>query len=555
MSLEAKILNLVRLHQPVKARYLANIFTKEFGIHIDRSDINSELYRLKAEGKVAINSTYEWSIATNTISQPELTTPTPQPIITFTPEQDSIINLDPSEHLLIKGQAGSGKTTVLAARAGKILSTMNKGTLLFLTYNSALCAYVKKSFQQSGMAGDIDVRTFHDWAKSCAQSLGSVFIDWVDSKERAEILTKLIAVSKQEIGNHRLYEIKSTAALLNWWGDEIAWLFGQYITRLNEYLAVERTNRGTNIRLSQEDRRFVWYVYELYIEWLEENHKQDYDNPSGLILNTLEQQGIEFPNDLRYDHVMVDEVQDFDKSWLLAVVKLPRISLSLAGDLAQKIYRRNFTWKSVGIRVQGGRSRHLSGSHRTTYEIMGVAEHLLQNNMITVEEDFLRPVYPTKHGNKVKKIIGISAKDAYEKGYDFIANNFENFHAASVAVALPFSNQLYPAKKALEERGVTVKMARGESLGKFDGGVVVTTYHQLKGLEFDHVVIMGLHDMQYPARLITQIPQEDQQAELEIMQRLLYVAMTRAKQSVTLVGSNPFCRFFNNIPAELFEII
>jgi len=61
--------------------------------------------------------------------------------------------------------------------------------------------------------------------------------------------------------------------------------------------------------------------------------------------------------------------------------------------------------------------------------------------------------------------------------------------------------------------------------------------------------------MQYPTRLIMQIPQEDQQSELEIMQRLLYVAMTRAKQSVTLVGSNPFCRFFNNIPAELFEIL
>jgi len=559
MVSEQKILNLVRLHQPIKAREIAQILTKEFNQHTDRSDVNSILYRMKKENKVVINKNYEWSLAEkmlDSVQESSISTPFSKAEITFTPEQESIINLDPTEHLLIRGQAGSGKTTVLAARAGKILSAMNKGSLLFLTYNSSLCAYVKKTFKKAGMAGDIDVHTFHDWAKSCAQSMGANFSDWVDSKERSEELAKIISISKQEIGEHRLYEIQTSSELLKWWGEEIAWLFGQHITRLNEYLIVERTNRGTAIRLSQEDRRFVWHVYELYMEWLEENNKQDYDNPAGLILNTLEQQGIEFPDNLRYDHVMVDEVQDFDKSWLLAVVKLPRVSLSLAGDLAQKIYRRNFTWKSVGIRVQGGRSHNLLGSHRTTFEIMQVAQYLLKNHIASTEEVFTPPIYPNRHGNKVRKILGSSAKDAYEKGYDFIAENFKRLRTTTVAVALPFSNQVYPVQQALKKRGIeTVKAARGKSLGNFDGGIVVTTYHQLKGLEFDHVVILGLHDSQYPARLLTQIPEEDQLNELEMMQRILYVVMTRAKASVTLVGSNPFCRFFNDISNELFESI
>lgn len=559
MVSEQKILNLVRLHQPIKAREIAQILTKEFNQHTDRSDVNSILYRMKKENKVVINKNYEWSLAEkmlDSVQESSISTPVSKAEITFTPEQESIINLDPTEHLLIRGQAGSGKTTVLAARAGKILSAMNKGSLLFLTYNSSLCAYVKKTFTKAGMAGDIDVHTFHDWAKSCAQSMGANFSDWVDSKERSEELAKIISISKQEIGEHRLYEIQTSSELLKWWGEEIAWLFGQHITRLNEYLIVERTNRGTAIRLSQEDRRFVWHVYELYMEWLEENNKQDYDNPAGLILNTLEQQGIEFPDNLRYDHVMVDEVQDFDKSWLLAVVKLPRVSLSLAGDLAQKIYRRNFTWKSVGIRVQGGRSHNLLGSHRTTFEIMQVAQYLLKNHIASTEEVFTPPIYPNRHGNKVRKILGSSAKDAYEKGYDFIAENFKRLRTTTVAVALPFSNQVYPVQQALKKRGIeTVKAARGKSLGNFDGGIVVTTYHQLKGLEFDHVVILGLHDSQYPARLLTQIPEEDQLNELEMMQRILYVVMTRAKASVTLVGSNPFCRFFNDISNELFESI
>ena len=151
MVSEQKILNLVRLHQPIKAREIAQILTKEFNQHTDRSDVNSILYRMKKENKVVINKNYEWSLAEkmlDSVQESSISTPVSKAEITFTPEQESIINLDPTEHLLIRGQAGSGKTTVLAARAGKILSAMNKGSLLFLTYNSSLCAYVKKHLKK-----------------------------------------------------------------------------------------------------------------------------------------------------------------------------------------------------------------------------------------------------------------------------------------------------------------------------------------------------------------------------------------------------------------------
>ena len=546
---DTQILNLIKSQQPIKARQIAKILSKEFGYHMDRSNVNSILYSMKSAGLVNIDEDYQWSLSENRQIAEEVIV---EPVIEFTEEQASIINLDPKGHLLIKGQAGSGKTTILSARTSKILSALNKGSILFLTYNSALCTYVKMQFKKVGLASDIDVHTFHDWAKSCAEKLGYSFLGWVDNKEREKVLEKLIPTAKKEMGNHRLYELENNK-ILKWWSDEIAWLFGQHIVNLGNYLKAERTGRGNSIRLVEADRYFVWNVYELYLEWLEENNKQDYDNPAGLILNTLEQENIDFPDELRYDHVMIDEVQDFDKSWLLAVIKLPRISLTLAGDLAQKIYKRNFTWKSVGINVQG-RTYNINSSHRTTYEIMEVAELLLKENSVTKEDDFIQPAKPKKHGDKVLKIIGSNPKNAYEQGYDFVAENFKRMRVTSVAVAMPFSNQCYPAQKALEQRGVTVKAVKGASLGKLNGGIVVTTYHQLKGLEFDHVIIMGLHDTQYPERLISQIDESDVQIELDIMKRVLYVAMTRAKQSVTLVGSNPFCRFFNDIPNNLFDV-
>lgn len=559
---DTQLLNLVGTHGPVKARQLATIFTREFGFHVDRSDINSMLYRLKKEGKASVNSNYEWTLPqggkkATSQQKAEEDSPDSEPVestITFTPEQESVINLDPQDHLLVRGQAGSGKTTVLAARAGRILSSMSSGSLLFLTYNSALSAYVKKAFRKAGLKNNLDVMTYHDWAKRTAKSLGFELQQWVDDKNRSEQLKKLIATSKKELGDHRLFHLENNPALLNWWGEEIAWLFGQHVTRLDEYLKVERVGRGTNIRLSQEDRRLVWHVFEAYQEWLEETGSEDYDNPAGLVLRAMMTGSDDFPDKLRYDHVLVDEVQDFDKSWLMVIAKVPRVSLSMAGDLAQKIYRRSFTWTSVGIQVQGGRSRKLSSSHRTTRQIMDVAEYLLADNDVTQSQDYTPPVKPTKTGDKVHVINETDARTAYTAGYDWVAKNFKRLRTTTVAVALPFNRQLIPAQKALEKKGVTVKKAKGASLGGLGGGVVVTTYHQLKGLEFDHVVIMGLHDAQYPGRLLENIAEEDQADEENLLRRVLYVAMTRAKQSAALVGSEPFCRFLKDVPDQLIEI-
>lgn len=560
---EVQVTKLLQLHAPVKARQLATILKDEFGQHVDRSVINSLLYRLRTEGKAEVDAAYRWSLlgaspqkdgSAKTNIEPIPTTPA-QPTITFTDEQQAVIDLDPSQHLLVRGQAGSGKTTVLAARAGRLLSAMNKGSLLFLTYNSALCAYVKKAFSQAGMQGSVDVRTFHDWSRSTAKDMGLEFVGWVDSKARGEQLKRLIKEAEEEIGSHRFFELKETPQLLGWWAEEIAWLFGQHVTRLDNYLAVERTGRGTAVRVTQEDRRFIWFVFELYLEWLEETRQEDYDNPAGVLLRVLMERGGDLPDDYRYDHVVIDEVQDFDKSWLLVVAKIPRVSLSMAGDMAQKIYRRSFTWSSVGIQVQGGRSRRLSASHRTTQQIMDVAEHLLANNDVTESSDYTTPIRPTKEGDKVKLLLAPDAKQAYEKGYDFVASEFKRLRTTSVAVVLPFSRQLYPAQKELEKRGLKVKKVKGAGLGGFTGGVAVTTFHQLKGLEFDHVVVMGLHDAQYPGRILDSVAQEDKELEASLLRRVLYVAMTRAKQSVTLVGSLPFCRFFEDVPEELFDSI
>jgi DNA helicase-2/ATP-dependent DNA helicase PcrA len=89
--------------------------------------------------------------------------------------------------------------------------------------------------------------------------------------------------------------------------------------------------------------------------------------------------------------------------------------------------------------------------------------------------------------------------------------------------------------------------------------VVLMTVHSAKGLEFGNVFIVGMDEGIFPGRSAINFPEE-----LEEERRLAYVAITRAKRTLTITGaqkrlifgqtiwSRP-SRFTTEIPAELVE--
>lgn len=90
--------------------------------------------------------------------------------------------------------------------------------------------------------------------------------------------------------------------------------------------------------------------------------------------------------------------------------------------------------------------------------------------------------------------------------------------------------------------------------------VKLMTIHSAKGLEFDHVFITGLEENLFPSSMCANSRQE-----MEEERRLFYVALTRARKSVTLTcaqtryrfGSLQFCedsRFLEEIPAKFLNI-
>ncbi len=91
--------------------------------------------------------------------------------------------------------------------------------------------------------------------------------------------------------------------------------------------------------------------------------------------------------------------------------------------------------------------------------------------------------------------------------------------------------------------------------------VKLMTIHAAKGLEFDHVYVTGMEENLFPSSLSLATKRE-----LEEERRLFYVAVTRAKESLTLThcqmrykyGSPMFCersRFLDEIPDNYLKII
>jgi DNA helicase-2/ATP-dependent DNA helicase PcrA len=81
---------------------------------------------------------------------------------------------------------------------------------------------------------------------------------------------------------------------------------------------------------------------------------------------------------------------------------------------------------------------------------------------------------------------------------------------------------------------VSEQRSRLEGLRRDDAPLTLATAHGTKGLEFDHVAVIGLDEGRFPsARSVAEAVEPERALEEE--RRLAYVAWTRARRSLTLV--------------------
>jgi DNA helicase-2/ATP-dependent DNA helicase PcrA len=228
---------------------------------------------------------------------------------------------------------------------------------------------------------------------------------------------------------------------------------------------------------------------------------------------------------LAYEHLMIDEVQDFSPLELAVLLDAtsPQRSVTLAGDTAQAIApEHGFTsWAELldFLSIAHERVEPLRVSYRSTREIVDVAEHVLGPLLGDV-----RPVAP-RVGAPVESFPFAAAGECAEFLSHALKELVRNEPDASVALLARHPEQARLAYDALVRAEVPSLRLVADQDFSFSAGIDVTDVRQSKGLEFDIVILLDVNDASYP--------------QSDDARRLLHVAMTRAAHQlwITYVGT------------------
>jgi len=463
--------------------------------------------------------------------------------------------------VVIRGSAGSGKTTValhriawLAHQDGRI----NSGRTLFLVFSRALRDYVSHVLPALGV-GEVNIRTFGEWAQfqrrqhfpqlphahrhdtpavvvalknhpAVLQALAwqvartpgpatraQAVDDWANALTNPTLLAEAVAATvpgafdEDELTRAVTWCAMQHAELAMWFEDRHdggsldAEVFAQQAWG-NAALASSPQNQGNsgnNSRhsskrkrapalLDEEDDSLLLHAWQLRVGPLRGRKKRP----------------------LRLLHVAIDEVQDFSPVDVRVVLGCldERQSITLAGDTQQHVMKdAGFTSWSDFFRhlgVDGAAVETLRVSYRCTRQVvnfaMGVLGPLQEDEApLVVRSGPEVELFPfTDHGACV-----VFLADALNA----LADNEPN---ASVAVLTP-SRQLSELYFGGLERGDVPNLRQvTEQKFAFAPGVEVTEVSEVKGLEFDYVILVEVSAAHYP--------------NTDAARRLLHVGATRA---------------------------
>jgi len=310
------------------------------------------------------------------------------------------------------------------------------------------------------------------------QSLVSDFVEPDFSKRRMVIqlwedlfsdflyLKQSVQTYQPDFNDQRFYEIES-------------WLKRQYILR--EASQDAKKNKHSDMsqeeaRMDYEDDSILLLFYQLLV---------------GRVISRTER----IPE---YKHLMIDEAQDLcplELKVLLNACRKPQ-SLTLAGDINQKLIQHNSfdNWNNVFeyLGVPGQQMSALKVSYRSTSEIMSFSLELLGELATTNEVLSTRngpPVELFKFSNPGEMIHTLSTQ---------LKELVHNEPMASVAV-ICFSpeaaSEYYQLLDRVEIFGL--RLIDDQNF-PFTAGIDVVDIKQVKGLEFDYVILLDVDTVNYP---------------------------------------------------------
>ena len=451
-------------------------------------------------------------------------------VATIQREQNRIIRNEDIRTLIIQGVAGSGKTSIALHRIAYLLYTfrdsISSKDILIISPNKVFSDYI------SNVLPELGEETVNELLEKPSSSL----IDRIAYKASFGFISEL---DKFILHIENTYFKAADVKLTKYITIPAPFIEEQYL-RFNRYPIRRRfdamadymldmlkiqytftvTTTGRNLLKKEIRLMFAGnndiQVYKDFFKWtnnpgmfkMRKGHTLEYSDlaPLAYLHLALEGSGNQ---PFRVKHLLIDEMQDYSPIQYKVIQKLFPCRKTVLGDAGQSVNPYgSSTAETIQKSLTASEIMKLCKSYRSTFEITDFAQKIHPNAE-------LEPV--ARHGEK-PQILQFGSAVEELSGIMGLISTYRKSGYKSLGIICKTEQQARKMADMLKSYANDISFLSSQS-SAFVQGIVITSAHMAKGLEFDEVIIPQTDERNYRS---------------EIDKSMLYVAVTRAMHRLTL---------------------
>lgn len=491
-------------------------------------------------------------------------------VATIQREQNHIIRNEDASVLIIQGVAGSGKTSIALHRIAYLLyrfkDTLSSKDIMIISPNKVFADYIsnvlpelgEETVPESSMEQILSAVTdnkykFQTFFEQVADLLTKPSpsleerIRYKSSFEFIALLDKFILHVENTFFRPVDVKIKHITIPCEYLAEEFRRFHRYPVRRRFEVMTdhiIETVKVQYRIYLTTSERNALkkqihnmfsghndLQLYKEFYQWagvpemfkLRKNRMLEYSDLAPLAYVHMALDG--YKNNHQVKHLLIDEMQDYSPIQYKILLKLFPCRKTVLGDACQSVNPfGSSTAEMIRKSLVTGEIMKLCKSYRSTYEITALAQKIRPNTELEAV---------SRHG-EVPRILKFTDKDKEEEAIRKLILDFRDSGNNSLGIICKNEQQAEKLYSKLEPCDKDIFFLSHES-SAFVNGIIITSAHMSKGLEFDEVIIPYVNDANYQS---------------EIDKSMLYVAVTRAMHRLFLTYSGTISTMIKDVSSK-----
>ena len=453
-----------------------------------------------------------------------------------------------SEKILCVAGAGTGKTTVLAKRIEFLTQyrSIPPEEILAITFTRKAKEHMEKKLSISPYCAGVVVETFNSFAEKILKKHNDLIYEKPVSMMSYGEKIRLVRIALKNLGTSMEQSILSyfspTQRRIKS-DDTLSLTFVNDCFSILDYYKNEGKDMpdfSKDTSLTENDRETARMIHNICSEvqkLMLSFGKRDFSDQVNDCVRLFSLHPDAIP---KFSHVLIDEYQDINPIQSSLIDLLASQNIFCVGDPRQSI----FGWRGSDISyIMDFRQKFpvseiitLRMNYRSKGNIIGFVNAAIKNMNLPdlVQQQGMR-------GGEV------SLKKFEDTGQEFSFITHEILRSTAkrseIFILCRTNKMLLEISERLKGSGIahTVKSEEYHETRGEGEPVILATLHAIKGLEASQVFIAGCHSLNFPCRAsdhpIMDVIKFETYDKEEEERRLLYVGMSRAKESLTLTYS------------------